>query len=306
MNANKLVLGTAQLGLNYGIANKTGKPTKGESFNIMKLAVESGISYFDTAYSYGDSEIVIGKFFESYGEYGGKVNIITKMPAFGGRIITEKLINKYFFESLGRLNEESVYCYMIHDFNDIVNNSDIIGKVFLFLKKKGFIKKIGISVYNKSQIKYLLENFEFDLIQLPINIFDQRLVVSGILYDLKKKGIEIHARSVFLQGLIFLDKNSLPLSLSRAMPYIKKLEGISSQLDMTKEEIALLFVNSINEIDKIVVGVEKIEQVRRNVDTLNKVRIFEKSKDSIPFDSFFIKDEDIVNPAKWGVVHGNF
>lgn len=300
MKANKLVLGTAQLGFNYGIANKTGKPSKNESFNIMKLAAESGISYFDTAYSYGDSEIIIGKFLKTCKEYRDKVNIITKMPALKERIVNEKLINRYFSESLERLNKSSMYCYMIHDFNDIADNSDVISKVFLSFKDAGFIKKIGVSIYNESQIKFLLENFELDLVQLSINIFDQRLVKSDVLCDLRKKGIEIYGRSIFLQGLIFVDEKSLPPSLLGAIPYIKRLGEISSQLGMTKEEIALLFVNSISEIDKIVLGVEKIEQLKRSIDAFNRVRTFNKSKDIIPFNSFSIKDENIINPARWG------
>jgi len=119
------------------------------------------------------------------------------------------------------------------------------------------------------------------------------------LCDLKKKGIEIHARSIFLQGLVSLDENFLPPNLLGAIPYIKRLREISSQLDITKEEIALLFVNSIDEIDKIVVGVEKIEQLKQNVDTFHKVKNLDKLKNVISFDSFFIKDENIINPAKW-------
>ncbi|RLF43998.1 MAG: hypothetical protein DRN09_03900, partial [Thermoplasmata archaeon] len=172
-------------------------------------------------------------------------------------------------------------------------------EAFLSLKEEGFIEKIGVSVYDKFQIEYLLKNFRFDLIQLPVNIFDQRLLRSGILYDLKKKNIEIHARSIFLQGLIFMDKNSLPSSLVGAVPYLEKLEKVSLEVGATKMEIALSFVNPISEIDKIVIGVEKVEQLKQAVNAFNKVRNSDKLKNIITFDSFAIEDENIIDPRRW-------
>ena len=299
MKENKLVLGTAQLGLDYGIANKIGKPEENKSFEIMKYALENGINYFDTAYSYGNSEVVIGKFLNFHNDYNNKVSIITKMPSLKKEKIDEKNINNYFFESLYRLKQESLYCYMIHDFNDIKNNCEEIGKVFLKLKENGYIKKIGVSVYDKFQIKFLLNNFNFDLIQLPISIFDQRLIKNNSLLKLKEKNIEIYARSVFLQGLIFLNKNALPIRLSKFKDYIKRLNIISSKFIFSKEEIALLFVNAINEIDKIVIGVEKIDQLQRNVKILSKSKSFNKIKTLINFEDFFINDINIIDPRRW-------
>jgi len=299
MKENKLVLGTAQLGLNYGIANKTGKPEENKAFEIMKYAAEKGISYFDTAYSYGNSEIIIGKFLNTYKSYKNKINIITKMASLKKEKLDEKNINNHFFESLHRLGQESIYCYMIHDFNDMKNNCDEIAYSFTKLKKEGYIKKIGVSVYDEFQINYLFKNFEFDIIQLPINIFDQRLLENGSLIKLKKKNIEIYARSVFLQGLIFLNYNTIPLSLKKVNNYIEKLNSISLKYNLTKEEIALLFIDSINEIDKIVIGVEKIGQLQRNVKILSKLENFTKIKTLINFKDYFIKDLNVIDPRRW-------
>lgn len=299
METNKLVLGTAQLGLNYGIANKTGKPVESEALEIMKYAVENGISYFDTAYSYGNSEIIIGKFLDLHKNYKNRINIITKMPSLKKEKLNEKNINNRFFESLNRLGQKSIYCYMVHDFNDIRNNCDEIGKVFLKFKENNYIKKIGVSIYDKSQIKFLLKNFDFDLIQIPINIFDQRLLMDDILVDLKKRGIEIYTRSVFLQGLIFLDKNNLPLKFKSIKKQLEKLNDISLKFNLSKEEIALIFVSTINEIDKIVIGIEKIEQLKRNIKIANNFKNFNKIKSIINFKYFAIEDEDMIDPRKW-------
>ncbi len=299
MKENNLVLGTAQLGLDYGIANKEGRPSEKEAFGIMKYAAENGINYFDTAYSYGNSETTIGKFLNTYEAYKNKINIITKMPSLKKEKSNEKNINNRFFESLNRVGQKSIYCYMVHDFNDIRNNCDEIGKVFLKLKENNYIKKIGVSIYDKSQIKFLLKNFDFDLIQIPINIFDQRLLMDDILVDLKKRDIEIYARSVFLQGLIFLDRNNLPSKFKSIKKQFEKLNEISLKYNLSKEEIALLFVNTINEIDKIVIGVEKISQLRRNVKILSKSESFNEKKTLINFEDFFIEDTNITEPRKW-------
>jgi len=299
MKTNKLVLGTAQLGLNYGIANKSGKPAENKAFEIMKYAIESGIIYFDTAHSYGSSEVIIGKFLNIYKDYKNKINIITKIPSLKEEKVDEKNINNLFFKSLHRLGQDSIYCYMVHDFNNIKNNCDGIAHSFTKLKKEGYIKKVGVSIYDEFQIDYLLKNFEFDVIQLPINIFDQRLLENGSLIKLKKKHIEIYARSVFLQGLIFLTYNTLPLSLKKVNNYIEKLNAISLKYNLTKEEIALLFIDSINEIDKIVIGVEKIGQLQRNVKILTKSESFNKIKTLINFEDYFINDLNVIDPRRW-------
>ena len=299
MKENKLVLGTAQLGLDYGIANKSGKPEENKAFEIMKYALENGINYFDTAYSYGNSEIIIGKFLNFHKNYKNKVNIITKLPSLKEEKLDEKNINDCFFESLHRLEQKSLYCYMIHDFKDIENNCDEIEKVFLKLKENGYIKKIGVSVYDNFQINFLLNNFDFDLIQLPINIFDQRFITDDFLQRLKRENIEIHARSIFLQGLLFLEENNIPPKMNKFKDYISSLNEISLKYNLSKEEIALLFVNTINEIDKIVIGVEKISQLQRNVKILGKSESFNKIKALINFEDFFIKDTNIIDPREW-------
>lgn len=299
MKENKLVLGTAQLGLDYGIANTVGKPTGKQALEIMKYAVENGISYFDTAYSYGNSEIIIGKFLNTYKSYTNKINVITKMAPLNKEKSDKNEIDNRFFESLNRLGQKSIYCYMIHDYNDIKNNCDLINNRFLKFKEEGHIKKIGVSVYDKNQIEYLLKNFNFDLIQLPVSVFDQRLLENNILPELKKRKKDIYARSIFLQGLIFFNENNLPLKFTSVKKYFEKLNDISLKYNLSKEEIALLFVISIKEIDKIIIGAETIGQLKKNIETLNKLKYFYKLKSIIDFKSISIKDINIIDPRRW-------
>jgi len=137
------------------------------------------------------------------------------------------------------------------------------------------------------------------IFQMPINIFDQRLLKDDILLDLKKRDIEIYTRSVFLQGLIFLNKNSLPSKFKSMKKQLEKLNDISLKFNISKEEIALVFISAINEIDKIVIGVEKIEQLKRNIKILNNLKNFNKIKTIINFKDFIIENENIIDPRKW-------
>ena len=299
MKESKLILGTAQLGLDYGIANKIGKPEENKAFEIMKYAVENGINYFDTAYNYGNSEIIIGKFLNFHKNYKNKVNIITKIPSLINEKISEKTIFNYFLESISRLKQESIYCYMIHDFKDIKNNCEEIGKAFLKLKENGYIKKIGVSIYEPYQLEFLVKYFGFDLIQLPISIFDQRFITNKSLQRLKRKNIEVYARSIFLQGLLFLEENTLSPKMYKFKDCISRLNEISLKYNFSKEEIALLFVKAITEIDKIVIGVEKIDQLQRNYKILRKSDSFNKIKTLINFEYFSIKDTNIIDPRRW-------
>lgn len=299
MKESKIVLGTAQLGSNYGIANKEGKPTEKDAFRIMKYAIEKGIFYLDTAYCYGNSEIIIGKILNFYNDCENKINIITKMASLSNEIISEKIIRKYFFNSLHRLKQESIYCYMVHNFNDVKNNCDLINDSFLKLREEGYIKKIGVSVYDKHQIDYLLKNFNFDLIQLPVSVFDQRLLENNVLSELKKRKKDIYARSIFLQGLIFLNKDSLPLKFKSIRKYLEKINNISLKFNISKEEIALLFINSISEINKIVIGLGKIEHLKKDIKAVNRLEKLTKTERLINFQDLFIRNIKIIDPRKW-------
>lgn len=296
---DKLVLGTAQVGFSYGIANKRGKPSKLEAYKIMQTAVEYNIDCFDTAYSYGTSEEIIGDFLQRY--KFDHVKIITKLPALTGDYSKEKIYD-LFFTSLHRLKQKSIFCYMVHSVADILNDSScFITRAFRKLKRDGLIRKIGVSVYEKEEIKSILDNFDFDVIQLPFSIFDQRLLKDSILEKLKKKGKEIYARSVFLQGLLFLDKDNLSGKLKKFLVYRNKFERLAERIGLSKEEMALLFVYSKDDIDKIIVGVDNVVQLKRNINILNKLEYFKIISSAINFEEFSISDSFFIDPRKWNL-----
>ncbi len=163
------------------------------------------------------------------------------------------------------------------------------------LKKRGVVKKIGVSVYNTKQIDCLLDNYSVDLVQLPINIFDQRLIEDGQLTRLKKHGIEIHARSIFLQGLILMPFKDLPSWFEPIRHRLELFHKEAKNRNMSLLQLALGFVQDISEIDKIVVGVNTLEQLHEIV-SATLIRVNSTELSNISFN-----DPTFLNPSNWKV-----
>jgi aryl-alcohol dehydrogenase-like predicted oxidoreductase len=288
----KIALGTAQFGLNYGVSNKQGKTSKKQVLSILKYAHENNINFLDTAANYGNSEEVVGEV-----NLVKNWNIITKTISFQDDQITNRDTNKlkkYFNNSLKKLKKESIYGLLIHSCDDLFKpGGDKLFKEIENIRSSGCVEKIGVSVYNNNQIDRLLSEYDFDLVQLPISILDHRLIESGALEKIKDTGAEIHARSVFLQGILLMPLDVVP---SYFLPIRKKLESlknISQELNMSALELAFGFVNSISEIDKIIVGLNTVEQL---FEIINAAQIQVKYSD---FSELAVDNEDIVNPSLW-------
>jgi len=204
-----LVLGTAQLGMNYGINNEDGKPSKTESFKILDYAYNENIKMVDTALAYGDSEKVIG-------DYKNSFKICSKMPSLSN--MNNGDIEKTFNKSLNNLKVETIDYYLIHDFQDALKQ-DVIHFLKKY-KKEGIINNTGVSVYEPEEADKIINTGLYDSIQIPLNILDTRFLQKGLLSN---KNITIFIRSIFLQGLLFLDYDKTPENLSEASSYLKKI-----------------------------------------------------------------------------------
>lgn len=290
----KLALGTVQFGLDYGISNNK-KTHLDEVHKILEYSKSVGIDLLDTAASYGDSEYVIGEITKN-----SKTNfkIITKIPPFQSNAISNYDIQQLeliVHKSLNRLNKEKVYGIMFHNANDLFKEKGILlYKKLLELKDRGYTEKIGFSVYDSNQIDHLCERFEFDIIQLPINVLDQRLLKSGHLYKLKSLGVEIHARSIFLQGLLLMDLNSLPKYFEPIKPILSKYQVMLRENKMTMLDGALTFAKSQKEIDYLVVGVNNLEQLIDIYNSFNR-----KSNDNVDFSEYSFENINIIDPRNW-------
>jgi len=278
---SKLALGTVQFGLDYGVANHTGQVKAGEARRILDYSKKNKIKTLDTASAYGESERVLGEI--GVNDY----EIITKTSSLTNNV-QEVVDNLY--KSLDNLKTNRVEGLLIHDTCDVQNKwfDDLFGKLRV-LQNEGLIGKIGFSTYMPEQIDFLLRNFEFELIQLPFNVFDVRLLDGGQLNKLQIKGVVVHARSVFLQGLL-VNFDNLPDYFRVWEKQFQEYQSIVSESRLSLLEYALNFVLNIPQIDKVLVGVTSESQLNEIV---NAVKSLPKLK------AYPVDDINLLNPSLW-------
>lgn len=284
----KIALGTVQLGMPYGVANTSGKPSIKEAEQILNCARDAGIDTLDTALDYGDSE-------QRLGQIGvGGFKVISKLPGLPEHMDdVSGWVERMVQHSLERLRVESLHALLFHRPDQLLeNNGSKLYESVKKLQKKGLVKKIGVSVYGPSMLEKLLSQFDFDIVQAPVNILDRRMLITGWAEKLTDMKIELHARSVFLQGLLLLRPESRP-------PYFHSFENVWNQFDdcLAKYEqdalkMCLGFVQSLDCIKKIIVGVETHEQLTQ----LIKVPAIAIPDDDLVFQN---ADEALLNPSKW-------
>ena len=293
----KLGIGTAQFGLDYGLSNTSGKTSLKEVRSILKIATENDVDVLDTAYFYGDSESVIGRCLPEQNRF----RIITKTLSFKKNRYSAddgNIIEKAFYESLKRLRLSSVAGLLIHHTDNVfAEGGEFLYDAMHELKSKGLVEKIGYSVYSGEQIDKLLDLYDFEMIQVPVNVLDQRLIKGGELKKLRNKGIEVHARSIFLQGLLLMEPDNLHSFFDPIKPVINKYKDFIISRGLTPVEGAINFIASMPEIDYIIVGVNTAEQLKANLDGFKSTL-----KERIPlenFSMFSIEDSRYINPSLW-------
>lgn len=284
---NKIALGTAQFGMDYGINNRTGKVLSSEVASILSKAAFCGIDTLDTAYGYGNSEEVIGM---NTFHHKGIFKIISKLPD----CISSEVYD-IVCQSLSRTKQDRMYGYLIHDFECHRKDSGLF-KVLRQLKNEGKIEKIGFSLYYPDQLDLLLNSFEeIDIIQVPYNVFDRRF--EDHFKKTRQRGIEVHIRSTFLQGLVFKKENDLPVFFEKFKKKLTKLREISGESDESVAGLCLKFALVNVSIDKIVIGVDSVVQLEEIIGLLNNDN--ELTSD---IDELREEDENFILPFKWKTV----
>ncbi|MBI4685897.1 MAG: aldo/keto reductase [Nitrospirae bacterium] len=292
----KLGLGTVQFGMDYGISNIHGRTSVEEAREILHFADEHGIELFDTAYSYGDSETVLGNVLPE----GHSFRIVTKTPVFKKDTILKSdrsVLMDAFNLSLERLRQDNVYGLLIHHADDLITRSgEILFSAMAELKEKGLVSKIGASVYTSEHLDFITDKFDIDIIQLPINVLDRRLIQGGHLTFLKEKGVEIHARSVFLQGLLLMSPDSLHPYFDAIKPMLKQYHAFLQDQGVSPIEGALCFIRNTEEIDYVILGVASVGQLELDVNAFRRHFADELIQG---LDSFSLDDPRYLNPALW-------
>lgn len=289
---SRLGIGTAQFGQEYAIGAGETRPGHGEIASILEMAAIAGIRVLDTASAYGDAEAVLGGVLPS----GHQFRIVTKTAVYDREAMRPEdgdTLAEVFHKSLNDIGVGSVYGLMIHKASNLMGE----GGEHLFdamqnLKQKGRVEKIGVSVYDARQIESVLARFPIDLVQVPVSILDQRLVAGGQLRELKKKGIEIHARSVFLKGLVFADPRNLPDHFEDVRERLDAFREEVSARGATPQEAALSYVLDNPDIDTVLCGVTSAAQLSQIVSGMGPSALPDPQR-------FALAGADILNPARW-------
>lgn len=255
----KLALGTVQFGLPYGVANVHGQPDEDIVRAILDHAARSGVRFLDTASLYGVSEKVLGRSIAPNVSF----DIVTKTPKFYGMTpqAAAALLRETFHRSLERLACPKVYGLLVHDCEDLLGPvGEVLWQEMKSLQMEGKVEKIGGSLYTPEQADALLERFSPGLVQVPLSILDQRLIEGGQLSRLSGHCVEIHARSVFLQGAILMKPENLPKHLAGLGPYLDSVAAVAVRHGMDVKTVALQFVAGLPEVGAIVCGVDTLAQ----------------------------------------------
>jgi aryl-alcohol dehydrogenase-like predicted oxidoreductase len=286
---SKISLGSAQFGLNYGIANKQGKPSLENIRDILNTARKYRIRMVDTASAYGNSEFVLGQIGVN------DFKITTKIPSIPDNLNNiESYIENKLETSLINLKVNEFDTVLVHDAKQLANEKcfESIYKVLKRYKNNNLIKKIGISIYGPEELDQIKNIDNFDIIQSPYNIFDRRLKTSGWMKKLKDKGIQIQARSIFLQGLLLMSNSSRPHKFYKWKDMWDRWGRWLENNNILPLNACMNFVFDENLIDSVVVGID-------SKDHLDEIyRSIINSSDIFPIDLVSF-DESLINPVNW-------
>lgn len=281
----KLALGTVQFGVSYGINNSYGIPDNKELTFILNEAYNSGIRILDTAPAYGNAEHRIAKLANH------NYSIVTKFS----EVFDDNSLKQKLTASLKSLKASSLYGYIAHNANELIEVPKIWSSLLWLKNEERVIKKIGYSIYTPQQLEILL-NFGFipDLVQLPYSILDRKF--ESYITELKNMNVEIHTRSVFLQGLYFMNPNHLPVKLLPLQSVLRYLHELCTQYEIPIGALALNYVYNNNNIDNVVVGVETSTQLQYNLDLMN-IKLSSSLMDRI--NEIEISNPELLNPGNW-------
>ena len=281
-----LSIGTAQFGFNYGICNNKGIIKKTEVLKILKYCKSNKILSLDTAHRYGKSHKVLGKINLDKFKITSKLSFINKKEF---KNLDNYVINQVD-NILKDLGVKKIHSLLIHDTSQLKGKfGRQIYEILKRLKNKKFLK-LGVSVYSKKELEKITSMYEIDIVNLPISLANQSFVNSKYLSKLKKMKIEIHARSIFLQGLLLSKHNRLPKQFKENKFFHEWNKWLESH-DYNALEACLGYLKSINHIDKIIVGVDDLNQLKNIVEAYKKKKIFKFMK--------FTQLSILRNPSKW-------
>ena len=294
---NNLVLGTAQMGMEYGIANRIGQPDRINAETIIKEAWNGGIQEFDTAQAYGESEKVLGNAFDNL-NIKNSAKVITKFsPNLNHN--DENEMRKSILTSLNNLGIDKLYGILLHKEEYLNYWHEGLGDTLIGFRSEGLVEHLGVSVSNPEFAKKALEEKDITIMQVPSNILDRRFERAGIFNKAEEIKITIYIRSVFLQGLLLLNHDKLYERMKFTYNVLKKYNMLAKQCGISRQQLAIGFVIKAYPYAKVVFGAETSEQVISNLSVLKNTNIVSDNIVDEARNIFNDVEDNILNPALW-------
>lgn len=268
-----LILGTVQLGMDYGIANTHGRPSQAEAHQLLAAASANGITALDTSPTYGTSEAVIGSYLQSPSSQ--KLCVISK---FKYDITLPFSMEKAWIEtksavqqSLSNLGISKLPIALYHKAGSesMEQVKEVVPTLLDRLKNENLIEHGGISLYYSSEANELLDDTHFEVLQIPMNVLDQEIILNGTLEKLHTQGKLITIRSVFLQGLFWKNPQDLQGNLRIGLPYLQKLKALAQDYNLSMAELTFGFIRDLEQVDSLIIGAETLSQLEQNIQLLH-------------------------------------
>lgn len=295
----KLVLGTVQFGMDYGVQGGT-RPSEEVISEILSLSLEKKINHFDTASSYGNAEETLGGYIENNPGSAEEMHIISKLAPHALVDLPHRrwkdIILKNACESIRKLNISKLEAFLFHN-AEYIFDENAVGALQC-VRNENMAKKIGVSIYSPQEAMKALEYDEIKVIQIPYNVFDQRLDKCGFFEKAKRKGIEVYARSSLLQGLLMMEPNCLPENMRFAERYIKRFLSICREYNTSPLKAAVGYVGGHAGIDYVVFGVDNKAQLLEYLSMQEEMLTEDMTKTLQK--EFEDVEEKLVNPVLWG------
>lgn len=286
-----MILGTAQLGLNYGIHNSTGQPLEEVAMEILDYAYRKEILWLDTASAYGTAEGLIGKYQRNT---GNQFHICSKMPVELG----SKSVLEVVQDSRNRLNCETIDIYYLHRFEQCQNNEIM---VLLDKARQGhMIDKLGVSIYSPDELKYIMKNLlgVIDVVQIPYNLANKDLWYDDLIAEASQY-FDIYARSIYLQGLFFMQRDDEQIQKLHGEQFIDELAEMEQQFHQSIDKIAMDFVTMNSNIKDCIVGCETMEQLMKNISLNKEGRTLELEEYRQLRNKQFAINDVLIDPRRW-------
>ncbi len=287
-------LGSAQFGLPYGATNRVGRVSEDEVAKILQIASDRGVGLVDTACLYGEAEEVLGRAFPRPNPF----RVVTKTPAFDGGPITPHhvgLARRSLERSLSRMRLDAVYGLLVHHAEDVFcEGGDALVAAMQGWREEGLVSKIGVSVYSGAEAVRIAERSDIDLVQLPLNILDQRSILDESLAQLSELGVEVHVRSVFLQGIIVESSERLPQYFMRFARELNKLDEAVDASGIGRLAFALAFARQAPFVDTAIVGVCSSAELSEVLDAWDLADTVAED-----FSMLCSDNEDLLSPVRW-------